>query len=501
MSIRAVWVLPLPGNGPEGIVFIKKYPTVEKRALVFTGTQDHVQFPPENLLYDATLEELGLKHPSTKYVESRDTCEKQFQKPVFEVKVPGGNLWPVVIIEKFGLLFCCLPLVEQGCEPRPPLISILGISLGFSLLGAMADFMGPLSRDFTTSHPKLLELLSYMCQAAPFGTLIDINPVTVREALQNKHSTQLVSTHTKQPAWRPILTKGKAVLQFSINEQVRAVLYNSDNMEDVCNVYGTISCKADLEGVIPEVTVTLTVPNDSPPLDNLMVHPCVQGGDTRLLESGSPGTTTLKMPKRSLRFMPPREGFTLGYYTSSTSFMTPPITASYHMKGSEREVNLLVKVKLNAKVKNAMDYCEVQLPFYNRGIISDINVTPSSGNVVLPTDRRRLGWNLGQKFPSKTLEATLQAKVQFEEFNEKKQIPGTYEDPFCVGLNAYASIYFKVPDFTYTGCQIDPRSVQIQPSAKPKVTLAKEFVTAEYKVWNSHGDAQAVFPVPKYLKQ
>ena len=76
----------------------------------------------------------------------------------------------------------------------------------------------------------------------------------------------------------------------------------------------------------------------------------------------------------------------------------------------------------------------------HRGIISDINVTPSSGNVVLPTDRRRLGWNLGQKFPSKTLEATLQAKVQFEEYNEKKQAPGTYEDPFCVGLNTYASV-------------------------------------------------------------
>ena len=51
-------------------------------------------------------------------------------------------------------------------------------------------------------------------------------------------------------------------------------------------MFGWVSIQADLEGVNPEVTVTLTVPNDSPPLDNLMVHPCVQGGDTRLLESG-----------------------------------------------------------------------------------------------------------------------------------------------------------------------------------------------------------------------
>ena len=90
----------------------------------------------------------------------------------------------------------------------------------------------------------------------------------------------------------------------------------------------------------------------------------------------------------------------------------------------------------------------ILLTHLSRGIISDINVTPSSGNVALPTDRRRIGWNLGQRFPSKTLEATLQAKVQFEEYDEKRQA-GTYEDPFCVGLNAYASVSIYTNSPTY----------------------------------------------------
>ncbi|XP_038074938.1 AP-5 complex subunit mu-1-like [Patiria miniata] len=503
MSFRAVWVLPLPGSGPEDLIFIKTYPTVEKRALVFNGPENHVSLPSDGVLYDATLEELGLKQSGTKYVDSRDTCDKEFQKPVFEIKVLGGKLWPVVIIQKFGLLFCCLPLVEQSCEPRPPLIEILGVSLGLSLLSAIADFMGHLPKDFNASHPKVLELYSYMCQAAPFGTLIDSNPTTVREAIQNKHSTQLVAAHAKQPAWRPVMTKGKGQLHFTITEQVRAVLYNSSNMEDVCSVYGSISCKADLEGATPEVSVAVIVPHDSPPLDNLIVHPCVQGGDTQIISSGMPGLTSqatpAKLTRRRLRFIPPREPFTLGYYASASSTpTTPPISATYQMRGTDREVTLTVKVKLSSKVKNALEYCEVQLPFYNRGIITEIDPVPSMGSVVLPNDRRRLGWNLGARFPTRSLEATLQAKVQFAEYDEKRQ-SSTYEDPFCVGLNAYAMIYFKVPDYTHTGCQIDPKSVQIHPSAKPKLNLVREFTSAEYKVWNSHGDAQAVFPVPKYL--
>ena len=33
-------------------------------------------------------------------MEARDTCEKEFQKPVFELKIPEGSLWPVVIMQK-----------------------------------------------------------------------------------------------------------------------------------------------------------------------------------------------------------------------------------------------------------------------------------------------------------------------------------------------------------------------------------------------------------------
>ena len=43
-----------------------------------------------------------------------------------------------------------------------------------------------------------------------------------------------------------------------------------------------------------------------------------------------------------------------------------PISASYQMKGNDQEANIMVKVKLNKRVRNWFEYCEVQLPFFNR---------------------------------------------------------------------------------------------------------------------------------------
>ena len=65
--------------------------------------------------------------------------------------------------------------------------------------------------------------------------------------------------------------------------------------------------------------------------------------------------------------MPPREVFLLANYTASPAASTPPpITASYQMRGTEREGNLTVRVKLSARIRNTFDYFEVQLPFFNR---------------------------------------------------------------------------------------------------------------------------------------
>ena len=70
-----------------------------------------------------------------------------------------------------------------------------------------------------------------------------------------------------------------------------------------------------------------------------------------------------------------------------------------------------------------------------RGVVVGVDVNPSIGSVVLSQDRHRLGWNVGQKLPSRTLEASLQANVQFAPRDRDDN-----RDSFCVGLNTYASV-------------------------------------------------------------
>ena len=53
--------------------------------------------------------------------------------------------------------------------------------------------------------------------------------------------------------------------------------YGKPDVPDICEVYGTVSCKADLEGTLPKVTVTLApLPGtNGTSLNNLLTSPCV----------------------------------------------------------------------------------------------------------------------------------------------------------------------------------------------------------------------------------
>ncbi|XP_071477313.1 AP-5 complex subunit mu-1-like [Diadema antillarum] len=563
MALRAVWIIPLPGNGPKAVVFSRKYSTVERRARIFAASQengDFVRVPNEEVLYQNVLDELGFNYPSNKFIASRDSCDKAFQKPVFEVTTKEGKLWPVIMVEKYGFLFCCLPLVESSTSARPPLIDIPGVSVGFSLLYQLADILGSLPRNIDVTHPKLQELNNFLSQAAPFGTVVDSNPTTVKAAVSGRVCSQAISAHSKQPAWRPVVPKSKPLLHFAITEEIRAVLYNRDDVDDVYQLFGAITCKAELEGAMPEVTVNLTVPQDSNPIENLVIHPCVAASDPLNVQPGELASTV-----RKFHFNPPAEMFILCHYTATApkesssmtspastsrpgsvsmarsatptsitrstnysyrdipqetptrgmtireitptsdrsasptpsqlsfqSMATPselPIKVAYEMTGDEQEVEVKVKVKLSGNVRNFFEYLEVQIPFFNRGVVIGVDVNPSIGSVVLSQDRHTLAWNLGQKLPSRTLEASLKASVQFGSRDELDK-----KDSFCVGLNTYVLVYFKISDYTHSGCKVDVKSVQVQPSSKAKVTAVREFMTMEYKVWNSQGDVLSCLP-------
>ncbi|KAK3093878.1 hypothetical protein FSP39_021341 [Pinctada imbricata] len=464
----------------------KTFPTVEKQAKSIHG-EHYVQLPKNSEFVNGLLFELGHKTGSEKFIQSRDTCRKHEQKPVYEVAHGSGNTWPIVVVEQRGLLFCCLPLVTQTMTDRKPsLIEIPSVTLGFSLLCGMADYLRLMNPREIES--RISEMYLYLNIAAPFGCPLDVNSDTVTAKMYNKPS-YLPKTN-KQPAWKPVLYKGKSSIYLAITEYIRAIQYSRENVPDTWDLYGTISCKADLEGAVPDITINIshTPEGASLPLDHLMIHPCVQSADSAVIDPSE-----VKAAPRRVRFTPPAEMFALCHYTVS-SLKQLPITAIYDMKMSGRIATLKVQLTLTQGIRNTFEYCELQMPFYNRGTITNHESTASQGNVITSPDKRILVWNVGLKFPPKSHSASLESTVTFTEVKHTD----LYEDPFCINQNAYAQLFFKISDFTQSGCYIDPKSTQVSPNTKFKLTTVQEYVSAEYKVWNCNGDA-LISSVPKSL--
>ncbi|XP_065919140.1 AP-5 complex subunit mu-1-like [Dysidea avara] len=340
----------------------------------------------------------------------------------------------------------------------------------------------------------MMELYQYLCVVAPFGSLLD-NSVSNTKLLMVNGYPQGPMPRQKVPAWRPVVHKGVSRLILHIREEVNTMQYDNPNIPDDGEVFGSVICKAELDGC-PDVQLTLAVPPGCPPLDNFVIHSCVTSADTNPIMMQGPGiATATPMLSRKLRFSTLPEQFTLCSYTiSDLTFL--PIRGFYQMKG-DSSLKLLLQLKLDQNVKNSFEKCEVQLPFYHRGPIERVdNISPASVQLSLSQDKYKIIWNIGQKFPTKSLELFLQATVHFPEVIPP--VPeGVVVDPFCVGLNSYAEVHFKLSDYMFSGCSIDQKSISLFPQAKYKLQMSRECQSQVYKIWNSHGDVECTFPPPK----
>lgn len=475
-----IWPSDRGQNKRGTVLFSKRYPTVERRCKLLAPSLYHA-LPADSQLCDAVITKCS--EPTEEFLAERDSCSAPFQKPVYELL--SGKLWPVVCLEQNGAFFVAVPLVECRGEKRPPLIEMPGIPAALALLEGIAEILGPNIRDLDESSARFLEVHQYLCLAAPFGSPMETSP-SVLKFYQLPRKAGAALPKQKQPAWRPAVYRGSSRLQLVVKEEIRAVQYDRQEVADVWETYGSVQCKAELEGH-PDILLTLVSAPGSAPLDHLITHTCVQSADVAI---ASPSGTDQR--NRKIRFSAPNETFTLCNYQVSALPMLP-IRGFYQMKG-EKTVQILVQLKLNEMVRNNFEYCEVRLPFFHRGPIQRIdNVSPtyiSSALSVLP-DKRTVVWSIGQKFPSKGMEVSLQATILFPD--HYTPLSGTdSDDPFCVGLNTYADLFFKVPDFTLSGCSIDTRSITLFPPSKYKLSLGKELVSSHYRIWNSHGDVIAV---------
>lgn len=318
MAQRAVWLLRHePGTALGGTVkFSRRYPTVEKRAKIFNG-KSYVPVPEDGPFLKALLFQLRLLDDDKDFVERRDSCSHINKSPVYELLVGGEELWPVVAFLRDDMIYASVPLVERALSPRPSLISISGVSQGLELLFGIQDFLYSNQKNDTDLNTKLSQLPDLLLQACPLGTLLDAN-------LQNSLTSINFSPVTqpqKQPAWKVGTYKGKPQISISITEKVKCMQYGKQDIADTWQVVGTVTCKCDLEGIMPNVTVSLNLPTNGSPLQDIIVHPCVTSLDSAILTSSSIDTmddSAFSGPYK-FPFTPPLESFNLCHYTSQRS--------------------------------------------------------------------------------------------------------------------------------------------------------------------------------------
>ena len=195
--------------------------------------------PEDGPFLKALLFELRLLDDDKDFSESRDSCSHINKTSIYALPVGGEELWPVVAFLKNGMIYACVPLVEQTLSPRPPLISISGISQGFELLFGVQGFLYSGQKNDSELNTKLIQLPDLLLQACPFGTLLDAN-------LQNSlDSINFASvTHPqKQPTWKAGTYKGKPQVSISITEKVKSMQYDKQDIADTWQVIGVVTCK------------------------------------------------------------------------------------------------------------------------------------------------------------------------------------------------------------------------------------------------------------------
>ncbi|XP_029454106.1 AP-5 complex subunit mu-1 isoform X2 [Rhinatrema bivittatum] len=396
MAIRGLWLISHEKGGCGTVKFSRRYPTVEKRAKIFNG-ESYIHLPEDDLFLTALFTELGLTEPDKNFVECRDSCSRIDKTSVYSLPVGDGNLWPVLAIPNNNLIYACVPLVEQSLNPLPPLITISGISEAFTLLAGLLEFVNSGQKTEAELCARVAQLPVLLTQACPLGTPTDSN----LHGLLDSHAGVSGSQTQKQPAWKTSKYKGKAQVKVSVSEKVTCMQYDRGDTTDMWQVHGTVSCKCDLEGVMPHVTVSLNLPANGSPLQDILVHPCVTSLDSAVLTSSSvdlADDSAFSGPYK-FPFTPPLDWFSLCYYTSQVP--VPPILGFYQLQEEELKLKVTVNLKLHESVKNGFEYCEAHIPFFNRGSIAHFEHKLSFGQLEVLREKGSLVWIIGESEVSK----------------------------------------------------------------------------------------------------
>jgi len=137
MSFRYLWIVSISS---QSVLYFRPFPNVEKRA-------QRMGLPVVDMKADDALVKSLLTSLAIRYNKNELDCRVANQLPVVRLDYNHIKLWPVIVIEQNGILFCCYPLCDDQSND---LIDHKSISLCFTALQTIAHYF---------STEKVLNLL------------------------------------------------------------------------------------------------------------------------------------------------------------------------------------------------------------------------------------------------------------------------------------------------------------------------------------------------------
>lgn len=455
MVLRAVWIVPITKD-TKLPSFVRYFPTVELRCQAELR-ESYVKIPHCQEFVTALFDEVGVTNGDI-FIESRDRCDKDPLFPSFELTLKNGYLWPVVVLERKSVLYCALPFEKLETYKSKSFFNMMSISIALEVLNGLVQCVLINGNNLKLDLPAVKQ---YVNISLPFGRPVCCDPKIASSLIR-----PTTKGKSKQPIWNAVPYKGKPQIIIHIKEEIRYMQFGRPEFMNVCDVTGTVCCNIEVEGLLPEISISLV---------NI-------GNGADVSVSHYVNNMENKNGSLKLRFYPGTSEAICTYMIAKVA--EPPIFGILNIKIIGSIATVLLKLQLRPNIKNIFQQLEVKIPFAGYSI-SSIKPNQSQGTVQI-LEKNVVVWSIGTKFPSKSLEVNLNcvAKLKSEMIN--LDLYDSLDNE--IGPNTCALLSFRIPDDTFTGIKVDPQAITVSTASKVRCSIDSECMSGVYKIWNCDGE-------------
>jgi len=389
-------------------MIVRVFPTVEKRWI-----KEHPackSLPDSQELVESLLTELGLFH-STDFKDSRDSCSKKLEAPLFWIPCHSdrSTFWPVIIIECQNRLLCSIPFLKQSQRGNN------NSTVQSPDLTIILDLLSKLTPIVNLSTTQMnIQLTNIIQERFPYGRV--------------NNSVSDVHTKTKPIAnQKGIWKRSKPKLEIQIKEEIRVILSNQPTSR-TAELYGTINLLTN-QGDLSDIKLNLTFTKLSKPV-GVLFHSCTRSSplnENKFLLSVEPGT---------------EDNILLCHYNVTLNDI--PLKAEFKTKTVGVSTSIFMQLKIVPSLRSILTRLEVRTPMPAANRITKIVSAISGivGAVSIQKDDTQLLWNLSPLILSNKLKEDVTMNVDIETV-----------EPLSLA-NIQSTIMFVAAGSTLSGAQI-----------------------------------------------